>query len=161
MYILINNIPVDIFKIGRITRVYPLTIEGYDTAVNSLEIPTVEDLKSGKVKSTHRSETNIILRIIEYVIKDVYHLDISKLSSNQIIYSEDLISRLVIPTSHLFSFNNKQMPVGYYFGVEPYEGAVFIGSKIYKTKEEADKSLKSLLELINTIRNNLVSEIEI
>lgn len=159
MYILINNIPVDIFKINRITQVYPLTLEKYDAAVLGLGIPPVDNLKKGKVDNEHKSETNIILRIIEHVLKEVYHLDISKLSSDQRIFSRDLNPTSIL-TSPL-SFRDKQTPIGYYFGIEPYEGAMFISSKIYKTKEEADKSLKSLLELINTVRNNLISEIEI
>lgn len=165
MYILINNRPVDIFRIGRITQVYSLTLNKYSDAVRTLVMPTVGSFKKRAVEKEFKTETNLIMNIIGYVVKNVFNIDINKLPDDERLDVESLTN----PSRHVatlatippFPFFDYNKVVGYYFGVEPTEGAMYIASKIYPTKEEADKSLKSLLELINTIRNNLVSEIEI
>ena len=165
MYILINNRPVDIFRIGRITQVYSLNLNKYTDAVRTLVVPTVGSFKKRAVEKEFKTETNLIMNIIEYVVKNVFNMDINKLPDDERLNIESLTNPTrqiaTLATVPPIPFFDHNKVVGYYFGVEPTEGAMYIASKIYPTKEEADKSLKSLLELINTIRNNLVSEIEI
>jgi hypothetical protein len=145
MYILVNRKPVDVFKIEIISEVIPLTRKKYRAAINYLEESTFEALRKRKIESEHKKSIEIVMKIIKYVVNDIIGGNCETMTGHIPIEIEPLDDKKVY---------------GYYFCIVPGKDEDWICSKIYKTQEEAEKSLKDFLELVNTVRC-IVSEINI
>ena len=140
--------PVDVFKIERVSSVIPLTNRRYRTAKSRLVESTFGNFKSLKVKSDYKLEKNIIERIIKHTLD--YHRIDPDLEDNDMHLPDDF-----------YGYENETIDTvyGYYF-VLSMENESYICSKVYATEELAYKNLKDLLELINTTRS-IVPEITI
>jgi len=140
--------PVDVFKIERVSSVIPLTNRRYRVAKSHLVESTFGNFKNLKVKSDYKSEKNIIERIIKHTLD--YHRIDPDLEDNDMHLPDDF-----------YGYENETIDTiyGYYFVIK-IENDTFICSKVYSTEELANKNLKDLLELINTTRA-IVPEIEI
>ena len=146
MYILVNRKPVDVFKIETISEVIFLTRKKYRTAINYLEENTFEALRKRKIESEHKKSIEIVTKIIKYMVNDVIGGNCETMTGNIPIEIESL--------------SDVKKVYGYYFCIVPGKDEDYICSKIYKTQEEAEKSLKDFLELVNTVRC-IASEINI
>ena len=150
MYILINKQPVDVFKIEDITGVIPLNMKRYRAAVARLENPTFKCLVDGDIQEKYKKEAKVALRIIRYMLTDIRGIKITERNENLPI--EYTPNEMMCP-----GYENKIY--GYYFCIRP-EGKNIICSKIYENLGEAEKKLKDVLGLINTIRD-VIAEVEI
>ena len=150
MYILINKQPVDVFRINDITGIIPLDMKRYRSAVARLEYPTFKCLVNGEIKEKYKVEANIATKIICYIVRDIRGMRIT---------DDNVELPLEYTASEMMDPNYENKIYGYYFCIKP-EDKKIICSKIYKTLEEAEKKLKDLLELINTIRD-VIAEVEI
>ena len=150
MYILINKQPVDVFRIKDITGIIPLDMKRYRSAVARLEYPTFKCLVNGEIKEKYKVEANIATKIICYIVRDIRGMRIT---------DDNVELPLEYTASEMMDPNYENKIYGYYFCIKP-EDKNIICSKIYKTMEEAEKKLKDILELINTIRD-VIAEVEI
>ena len=151
MYILVNKVPVDVFKIKDISGIIDLNMKKFRTAVSYLEYPNFENFRNRCIRSEEKRSINAVINIINYMINDIRKGNVDTMTGD-------------IPTDYTVEEKMLLCPqdkvYGYYFCIELEKDKDYICSKIYRTKAEAEKVLKDFLELINTVRC-IVSEINI